>query len=85
MADLSLEDYVRTIEEPLLERRRPGGSEGDYARGCADVLRALYALDTHAALVIVYTYVGPSRKPVLLDGVMMLRVSEAVERSVIAI
>jgi hypothetical protein len=76
--------HVRTIDEPLLARRRSAESEGDYAWRCADALRALYALDAQKAFVVFDTYVDTVRRPLLLDERALLRLAEAVERAVIA-
>lgn len=76
--------YVRTIDEPLLARRRSGESEGDYTWRCADALRALYALDAHTTFVIFDTYVDTLRRPRLLDERALLQIAETVERAVIA-
>jgi hypothetical protein len=76
--------HVRTIDEPLLMRRRSGESEGDYAWRCADALRTLYALDGQKTVVIFDLYVDAVRRPLLVDERALLRIAEAVERAVIA-
>jgi hypothetical protein len=43
---------VRMVAEPLLAARRPSESDIAVAAREADALLALYALDTHAALVV---------------------------------
>jgi hypothetical protein len=77
--------HVRTIDEPLLARRRSGESEGDYAWRCADALRMLYALDAQKAFVIFDVYVDTGHRPLLLDERALLRLAETVERAVIAV
>ena len=66
--------------EPLLGARRPDESDIDLAARQADALRALYALDTRAALVIWDDNGHASETPILVDEQWLLRTAELIER-----
>ena len=83
MAELAFRGrYVRMLDEPLLAARRLGESQADFAWRCADALRALYALETHSAFVVLDAFFGPGETPLLLDGATLLRFAESIERAV---
>jgi hypothetical protein len=73
--------HVRTIEEPLLARRRAGESLGDFTKRCADALYALYALDTGMALVIVDELPRTRKATLLLDEQSLLHIAESLDQS----
>jgi len=75
--------YVRTIEEPLLARRRTGESLGDFTWRCADALRNLYALDTRFAFVVVDELHTVEKNVLLLDEQSLLHIAEGLERSAV--
>ena len=71
---------VPIVEEPLLGARRPGESDIELAGRYADALRALYALDTHAALVVWDDLARTAGSPLLLDEGWLLHTAEQIER-----
>jgi hypothetical protein len=71
---------VRMDAEPLLGARRPDESDLDLAARQADAFRALYALDTRAALVIWDDNEHASETPLLVDEQWLLRRAELIER-----
>jgi hypothetical protein len=74
--------HVRTIDEPLLEGRRPDESEADFEWRCADALRALYALETQLAFVIFDALPSALDNGLLLDESSILELAERIERTV---
>jgi hypothetical protein len=82
-ADLAFDGrHVRTVDEPLLEGRRPGESAGDFEWRCADALRALYALETQLAFVIFDSLPSARENGLFLDEESLLQLAERIERAV---
>ena len=73
--------YVRTIVEPLLARRRPDETEGDFMWRCADALRTLYAFDTRTALVVYDELPGSSAGVLELGEHDLLRIADELEQA----
>jgi len=70
---------VSVVEEPLLAPR-PGEGTVDSAVRWADALRALYALDTSAALVVCHGLFDGQPLPALLDESWLLHMAEQIEQ-----
>jgi hypothetical protein len=68
---------VRMVSEPLLAARRPTESAIAAAAREADALLALYALDTHAALVV-WDELGHQPDPPTVDEWWLLDQSERI-------
>jgi hypothetical protein len=68
---------VRMVSEPLLAARRPGESEIAARAREADALLALYALDTHAALVV-WDELDPEPDSLLVDEWWLLDRAERI-------
>lgn len=82
-ADLAFDGrHVHTIDEPLLEGRRPGESAADFEWRCADALCALYALETQLAFVVFDALPSALDNGLLLDESQLLQLAERIERTV---
>lgn len=77
---------VRIVEEPLLCARWRGEDVFDRTARRADALRAVYALDTHCALVVWDTLEGWAKlspcgtDPVVLQESWLLATAQLIER-----
>jgi len=76
---VSASQYVDTITEPLLSGRGPAESGADVAARYAEGLRALYALNTRAALVVLDDPLAEG-EPFVLDADSLLQRAESIER-----
>jgi hypothetical protein len=72
--------FVQILDEPLLARRAPGESAADFGYRYATALRALYALDMRAALVVCDDFPERWTAPFVVAGDELLAHSERIER-----
>jgi hypothetical protein len=74
--------FVRTFDEPLLARRRPGESPDDFRDRFAEGLRIVSTYDSRAALVVCDQLPDRWPAPLILDDHSILERAESLEDEV---